>query len=221
MSNWPQGADWWRAADGGWYPPEQWTGPPGTSPPPRNQPEFAPGANGHGPMTVGTARPTGGSLSPAEVRVNRRLSVRPSRRFGGRGVLAVFGLLSILVTVAIMAVLSVKMLSGMDNTAAVAGLGTLATTVPGGPAAATSAPPAASPGPAALDASGAAAAVCGADRGTLETAVEAYKVLHGSVPPDMSALTADGLLSDPVTSFDYRVVDGEAVLEGRGNCVGR
>lgn len=33
MSDTPQGADWWRAADGNWYPPEQWTGPPGTTPP--------------------------------------------------------------------------------------------------------------------------------------------------------------------------------------------
>lgn len=33
MSNEPAGPDWWKAADGRWYPPEQWTGPEGTFPP--------------------------------------------------------------------------------------------------------------------------------------------------------------------------------------------
>lgn len=34
MSDTPQGPAWWKAVDGKWYPPERWTGPPGTSPPP-------------------------------------------------------------------------------------------------------------------------------------------------------------------------------------------
>lgn len=33
MSDAPQGPSWWKAVDGKWYPPERWTGPPGTQPP--------------------------------------------------------------------------------------------------------------------------------------------------------------------------------------------
>jgi hypothetical protein len=33
MSDTSQGPGWWLASDGKWYPPEQWTGPPNTSPP--------------------------------------------------------------------------------------------------------------------------------------------------------------------------------------------
>ncbi len=32
MSDTSQGPGWWLASDGKWYPPEQWTGPPNTSP---------------------------------------------------------------------------------------------------------------------------------------------------------------------------------------------
>ena len=59
MSDTPQGADWWRAADGSWYPPEQWTGPPGTTPPLNTdyrgpaRPTWGPPQNGPA-STVGT-----------------------------------------------------------------------------------------------------------------------------------------------------------------------
>ena len=33
MSDTSQGPGWWLASDGKWYPPELWTGGPGTSPP--------------------------------------------------------------------------------------------------------------------------------------------------------------------------------------------
>jgi len=32
MSDTSQGSGWWLASDGKWYPPELWTGPPGTGP---------------------------------------------------------------------------------------------------------------------------------------------------------------------------------------------
>lgn len=32
MSDTSQGAGWWLASDGKWYPPELWTGPPGSGP---------------------------------------------------------------------------------------------------------------------------------------------------------------------------------------------
>lgn len=32
--NRPLGPDWWQASNGCWYPPEQWTGPPGSAPSP-------------------------------------------------------------------------------------------------------------------------------------------------------------------------------------------
>jgi Domain of unknown function (DUF4190) len=34
MSDMAQGPGWWLASDGRWYPPELWTGPPNTGPPP-------------------------------------------------------------------------------------------------------------------------------------------------------------------------------------------
>ena len=33
MSDTSQGPGWWLASDGKWYPPELWTGGPGTAPP--------------------------------------------------------------------------------------------------------------------------------------------------------------------------------------------
>lgn len=33
MSDTSQGPGWWLASDGKWYPPELWTGPPGSGPP--------------------------------------------------------------------------------------------------------------------------------------------------------------------------------------------
>lgn len=42
MSDTSQGPGWWLASDGKWYPPEQWTGPPTTSPPPTSAPTFVP-----------------------------------------------------------------------------------------------------------------------------------------------------------------------------------
>ncbi len=33
MSDAPEGANWWQASDGKWYPPESWTGPSTSEPP--------------------------------------------------------------------------------------------------------------------------------------------------------------------------------------------
>ncbi len=38
MSDTAQGPGWWMASDGKWYPPELWTGPPNTGPPPTTSP---------------------------------------------------------------------------------------------------------------------------------------------------------------------------------------
>src|ERR1700689_2611636 len=47
MSDTSQGPGWWLASDGRWYPPEQWTGPPNTSP-------------------LSTGAPTGQTTAPAQ-----------------------------------------------------------------------------------------------------------------------------------------------------------
>jgi len=44
MSDVSQGAGWWMASDGKWYPPELWTGPPMTGPPPQGVPTAPPGS---------------------------------------------------------------------------------------------------------------------------------------------------------------------------------
>ena len=60
MSDTSQGPGWWLASDGKWYPPEQWTGPPDTSPPCTGAPT--------GPTTT-PAQPWGPDLGTAAVPV--------------------------------------------------------------------------------------------------------------------------------------------------------
>ncbi len=50
MSDTSQGPGWWLASDGKWYPPELWTGPPGTAPP---------GAGTAAPQVVAPTVPSG------------------------------------------------------------------------------------------------------------------------------------------------------------------
>ena len=75
MSDTSQGPGWWLASDGRWYPPEMWTGPPGTAPPgappgtPANQsPAPAQGSGpiaAAGPPAYGDAQPAGPSPTAA------------------------------------------------------------------------------------------------------------------------------------------------------------
>jgi hypothetical protein len=57
MSDTSQGPGWWLASDGKWYPPEQWTGPPNTSPPGGQ-------ATPSQAWTAGPTQPQPGSIFP-------------------------------------------------------------------------------------------------------------------------------------------------------------
>lgn len=59
MSEQPLGPGWWQASDGRWYPPEQWTGPPGTRPPISAGPEAT--------TTPAAGTPTAATPERAEV----------------------------------------------------------------------------------------------------------------------------------------------------------
>lgn len=62
MSDTSQGPGWWLASDGRWYPPELWTGPPGTGP---ATPQSAPVNPGTVPPTVAPGQPGyGGAPGP-------------------------------------------------------------------------------------------------------------------------------------------------------------
>jgi hypothetical protein len=54
MSDTSQGSGWWLASDGKWYPPELWTGPPGTGP----APTVPPAQPGYGATQPASAYPT-------------------------------------------------------------------------------------------------------------------------------------------------------------------
>jgi hypothetical protein len=55
MSDTSQGPGWWLASDGKWYPPELWTGPPGTGP---AAPTVAPAQPAYGAAQPSSAYPT-------------------------------------------------------------------------------------------------------------------------------------------------------------------
>ena len=69
MSDTSQGPGWWLASDGKWYPPEQWTGPPNTSPP------MAPAC----PADRRPRRRSRGRLTRAGGQPGRRASGQPGR----------------------------------------------------------------------------------------------------------------------------------------------
>lgn len=88
MSDSPEGPNWWRATDGLWYPPEQFTGPP----------ELRPGGNGSpAPAAPATApRPTA-TATPDPSATSERSTPRPSMPYRRRRALVAAGLLAVLV----------------------------------------------------------------------------------------------------------------------------
>lgn len=137
-----------------------------------------------------------------------------------------FGLLGVVLTLGIMVLLVIRVLDGVGGSAEVDAphLDGLVTTVPApGPTApgATAPTGPATPSPSApTDA--AAAAACGADRQTVETAAEAYHVLNGAYPPDVQTLVDAGLVSfDGPVDMELRVEGDAVVVVGAGPCAGR
>ncbi|HPU38706.1 MAG TPA: hypothetical protein PLS63_03975 [Microthrixaceae bacterium] len=152
-----------------------------------------------------------------------------SPRFAGRGVLAVFSILGLLLTLGIMAILGMKVLDGVsgssskDDATTGSVLAELTTTVPGSdPTAPTTAAPGApgTGGPAGAT-SAASAAACKANARTIETAAEAYNAMNGSYPSDVQTLIDAGLLQPKgPLPFELHVQDGAVLVTGTGTCAG-
>ncbi len=142
-----------------------------------------------------------------------------SPRFSGRGILAVFGILGLLLTLGIMAFLAVQVLDGVsgDSSSGSSDLGTDDITVPTvAPGSPTDQAPATAP-------TGAAdATACRTTLRTVETAAEAYNAINGDYPPDVATLVQEGLLaSDQPIDAALRVEGGELVVTGTGRCAGQ
>jgi hypothetical protein len=120
----------------------------------------------------------------------------------------VFGLLGLLVTIAITAFLVVQVLDGVDGSDDAIDV----QLDPGSPTVTTGAA-----GP--VD--GGRTASCAVAHDTIETAAEAYKITNGTYPADMATLVASGLLV-PKGALDFELhVEGDAVVvTGTGGCAG-
>lgn len=134
------------------------------------------------------------------------------------------GLLGLLITVAIMAILANRVLSGTDDAADVIGgslPAELTTTVPGQ----TAVPGQGSEGGdggGGLSSIGESsnATVCQVNRGVLEVAAQAYEISYGSAPVDQQQLLDSGMLSEPVPNFTVSSSASGVVITGEGICEG-
>jgi hypothetical protein len=148
--------------------------------------------------THGPAAGYGQSSSSQTYRTPKNLRTSAGPRFSGRGVLAVFGILGMLLTIAIMAFLAVKVLDG------VSGQGD------GGNDNAAQIDPSGS-----TDA--ARAAECEAERAMIETAAAAFELLHGRPPSSVDEIVAEGYLRPDDGGFSHELSADGAVV-GTGDC---
>ncbi|MFZ4519567.1 MAG: type II secretion system protein, partial [Microthrixaceae bacterium] len=134
----------------------------------------------------------------------KRFQNRPSRGGGGGGALRIFGLVGVLVTIAILGILAVKVLSGTES-------------APEATGAATTAAPSPTANPVTGDAS---AAACTANRQAVQDAVVAYIAQTGGPPKDLAALVAANYLTDvpPNIVIVPGMGSGTVQVEGTGPC---
>lgn len=130
-------------------------------------------------------------------------------------------MLGLLITIAIMAILSNRVLSGTSDAGDVLNGKvppelTTATSASPDPAAPTAT---AAGGPSGLT-DAAKVAACQADRDTLETAIQAFEVMTGAPPTDQDALVAAGVLAEPVPNFTVTLGTSGEQVSGEGICVG-
>ncbi len=184
-------------------------------------PGYAAGHRGTGPTPAGEPQP---------YRTPKHLRSSSGPRFSGRGVLAVFGILGVLLTVGIMVLLFVKVIDGVSGDGD--GDGTSGTSSSDEPAAGTAEPSGGGAGPvvpvapgspdgaqldpdAPLDSTKAAA--CETERLTIETAAEAYSILEGTRATSVDEIIAQGMLTPPEGGFSHELSPDGAVV-GTGEC---
>ena len=215
--------------EGGWPPirphadDEPSTGPPnpwdppatpeGGPPPPPVQvppPTHVPPA-GHAPPGAGSGGTGAKRIRPAST----------GRRAPSVAIVGGFGLLGLLLTIAILALLANRVLSGTDDAADVL-TGSLppeltTTTVPG----ATTAPGGEGEGgglPAIADP--AQIATCQVNRSTLDVASQVYEITTGAPPADQQALVDEGLLAEPIPTHELAAGPSGVQITGVGECAG-
>lgn len=183
--------------------------PPATAPPDQAAPAGWPGSE---------SPPAGRELPPpidpevlAALDRQRGRSRLAPPRVSARALLGGLGLLSILVTVAILGLLGSRVLSGLDDADADAERTDLLDRIAGSDrtVASTVAP---------TDHSAVALRQrCEQEQRIVMTAVRAYQATHGALPPDLDALVGD-FLAAPVDTVSYRVHGAEVVVDGAGEC---
>lgn len=184
---------------------------------------------------AGLARPTGsvpvggggGAASTAEPIRGVRGQRYGGPRYSAKMIFSVLGLLGLLITVAIMAILSGRVmgdLGGGDRSVDDALHLSSTTTTPGAPPVTSADPGAAGPGSAGTGpvAAGEAQA-CATNIRTVETAAQAYEAMNGSYPPDVATLIGAGLLVPPERplNVELHVVAGTPEVVGTGPCASR
>ena len=195
-----------------WDPP---AAPDGTPPPPPAQtqaPASVPPPGGPSPVT-GTGSGSSGAkrIKPASV----------GRRAPSIALVGGLGLLGLLITIAIMALLANRVLSGTDDAADVltdqlpAELTTTtaagATTTPGAEGGGGGLPAIADP---------AQVAACQVDRSTLDVASQAYEITTGAPPADQQALVDEGFLKEPIATQELTSGPSGVQITGVGECAG-
>ena len=187
-------------------PPQVQVPPPASVPPPGYVPPAGQLSSGSGSGGTGAKR-----IRPAST----------GRRAPSMAIVGGFGLLGLLLTIAILALLANRVLSGTDDAADVL-TGSLppeltTTTVPG----ATTAPGGEGEGgglPAIADP--AQIATCQVNRSTLDVASQAYEITTGAPPADQQALVDEGLLAEPIPTHELAAGPSGVQITGVGECAG-
>lgn len=138
-----------------------------------------------------------------------------ARRSSGRTVRGGFGLLALVVTLGIMAILAGRVLdsspvTSSDDAPVPGDVGRTAQSAPDDTASSNPSPMA--------GADAAQLAACEADRSVLELASAAYATRFGGPPSDQAALVDAGLLGAEVATHRLEVSSAGAVVVGVGDC---
>jgi hypothetical protein len=163
------------------------------------------------PSPIGASGGAGGTGSSGAKRI-KPASV--GRRAPSIALVGGLGLLGLLITVAIMALLANRVLSGTDDAADVL-TGQLPAELT-----TTTAPGAEGGGGLPAIADPAQIATCQANRATLEVASQVYEITTGAPPADQQALVDEGLLEEPISTHELTAGPSGVQVTGVGKCAG-
>jgi hypothetical protein len=174
----------------------------------------------------GGAGAAGGSTGPAGSAKRIKPASVSGRRPPSVAILGGLGLLGLLITIAILALLTNRVLSGTsDADVPIDPARTIPSTIVIDDAPGTETPPGADQGDSGgggLPAGGNAnPAACQTTRATLEVAAQAYELMNGAPPVDQQALVDSGVLVEPSPDFELTSGPGGVQITGVGACEGQ